>query len=93
MQLAAREPQQWPLLTSSCSHTLCASPYAGGIQADGSAYCWGSDFSGVGLLGSGSPASSAAPLPLTESGPWDGISAGSGFSCGIKSNDLSAWCW
>lgn len=63
--------------------------------------CWGSDFSGLGLLGAAAPATldwfsrrySLEPLPLAEPGPWNLISSGDGFSCAVKSEDSSAWCW
>ncbi|KAI7839168.1 hypothetical protein COHA_007058 [Chlorella ohadii] len=69
--------------------------FACGIRADGSLACWGTDSSGLGLLGAGEAGlgGSTSPLPLAEPGPWSGLSAGTGFSCGIKSDDQSAWCW
>ena len=64
-----------------------------GIAFDGSAWCWGSDASGIGLLGAGgAPQSSPLPLPLAEAGPWKGISAGDGFTYALRA-DSSAWCW
>lgn len=82
------------------SSTGAADSFACGIRSDGSASCWGSDFSGLGLLGAGEPESSASPpqssatpLPLAEPGPWRSISAGHGVACGVKADDSSAWCW
>lgn len=73
--------------------TGMADTFTCGIQHDGTAGCWGSDFSGLGLLGAGTAQSSSIPLPLAAVGPWSSISAGHGFACGIKLEDASAWCW
>lgn len=75
------------------SSTGTRDSFACGIGSDGSGSCWGSDFSGLGLLGAGGLLSSSTPLPLAQSGPWISISAGHGFSCGVKFEDSSAWCW
>lgn len=73
--------------------TGAADSFACGIRFDGSASCWGSDFSGLGLLGAGVLWSSCTPLPIAEAGPWSSISAGFGFACATKYEDSSAWCW
>lgn len=73
------------------SSTGTADSFACGIRSDGDASCWGTDFSGLGLLGAGVAQSSITPLPLAEAGPWSSITAGHGFACSIDS--LSAVCW
>lgn len=75
------------------SSTDVADSFACGIRSDGSVSCWGSDFSGLGLLGAGVAQSSSTPLALKEAGPWSSINAGHGFACGIKSLYGVPWCW
>jgi hypothetical protein len=64
-----------------------------GLDKGGSVWCWGSDFSGVGLLGAGRPQSSLVPLALADDGPWERIGVGDGSACAIKYVDNSLWCW
>ena len=86
----------WRALTTGhyrSAATNATDAWSCGIAFDGAAFCWGSDASGLGLLGAGgAPQSSPSPLPLAEAGPWKGISAGEGFTCALKA-DGSAWCW
>ena len=63
-----------------------------GIKMDGTAWCWGDD--SVYALGNGTAitADQRTPSMVTDPGPWASITAGRGFTCGIKV-DGSAWCW
>ena len=71
-----------------------AAGHACGIQADGSAWCWGAGLRGE--LGDGAPAGSDTPAQVEGSGVWTGISAGgpaaAGVTCGIQA-DATLWCW
>lgn len=64
-----------------------------GLDQDDRVWCWGSDFSGVGLLGAGRPQSSSVPLALADGGPWERVAVGDGSACAIKYVDNSLWCW
>jgi len=62
-----------------------------GLKSDSSVWCWGYDGSGeLGYASSGSDQHD--PVQISEAGPWDSISAGTNFNCGVKS-DGTAWCW
>lgn len=78
--------------------------YSCGVWPDGSTWCFGTDSTGVGLLGTRPQAGSRASRPLKvadviDAGPWSAVSVGSGgFSCGIKTGVVAAdsdstWCW
>lgn len=66
-----------------------------GIRADGSAWCWGSDWAGH--LGSGGAGDSLVPRRVqTDTGPggwsdWVKLTGGT-IRCGIRVNG-TAWCW
>ena len=67
-----------------------------GVQADGSAWCWGADH--YGQLGDGPDDYSSTPearstVPVRVSGPaeWTSVRAGL-TACGVAADD-SGWCW
>lgn len=65
--------------------------HACGIKSDDSLWCWGDDTTGE--LGNGATAGDqSSPQAISGGGTWKRVSAGLGFSCGIKSDD-TAWCW
>ena len=65
--------------------------HACGVQADGSAWCWGRNPSGQ--LGNGSAGvSSPVPIRVVGEATWRSIDADSGNTCGVQ-EDGSAWCW
>lgn len=74
----------WDVISAGAWHTC-------GVQSDGTGWCWGSYQNG--RLGIGSVGSNQTdPVQLSESGPWDTISASTNHSCGAKS-DGTGWCW
>lgn len=72
-------------ITAESDHTC-------GIASGGAAYCWGTNFYGELGAGSGSPGSSATPLPVVGGLSFSMLSAGSYHTCGIAS-DSTAYCW
>jgi alpha-tubulin suppressor-like RCC1 family protein len=54
---------------------------------NGTAVCWGN-----GLLGNGSAATSAAPVPVSNLTGIQSIAAGRTVSCALKT-DGTVWCW
>jgi alpha-tubulin suppressor-like RCC1 family protein len=77
--------RRWTAISIGGSHSC-------GLRGDGSAWCWGSDVTGA--LGTGPGTGVSAPVTTRNvSGEeWTAISAGSGFTCGLR-DDGSAWCW
>ncbi|HEX7738993.1 MAG TPA: hypothetical protein VF426_05030 [Marmoricola sp.] len=74
----------WSSVSAGMSHTC-------GVKSDGTAWCWGDDYSGQ--LGPGAKAYTYAnPVPVQIAGAWSSISAGSDDTCGVKT-DGTAWCW
>ena len=74
----------WTRVSSSSTHSC-------GLQ-NGAPRCWGDNADGG--LGNDSLTPSPSPvIPMTTDTDtdWTSVSAGSGFSCGIKSGAL--WCW
>lgn len=74
----------WTQVSSSPTHAC-------GLQ-NGAPRCWGANPDG----GLGDATNMGSPGPVVASGTaadmdWTEVSAGSGFSCGIKSGGL--WCW
>ena len=62
-----------------------------GLQADGSAFCWGKN--GDGRLGIGTISDSVG-LPVRVAAPtFSAISAGGGLTCGLQKGTGFAWCW
>ena len=61
-----------------------------GIQADGTAWCWGND--GNGMLGNDTDGDTTVPDQVSDAGPWRSITVNDSHSCGIKT-DGTAWCW
>lgn len=75
-------------LSSGSGHS-CA------IASDNFGYCWG--WNNNGQLGDGTTTNSSTPVPVARTGVLAGktlksISAGSGFTCAIASDNL-AYCW
>ena len=66
------------------------SHFACGLDAAGSAYCWG--FNAFGQLGNGTTASSMTPVAVTQPVPFRTIDAGSNSVCAIGIDDR-AYCW
>lgn len=65
--------------------------YSCGVKSDGSAWCWGSNQSG--LLGTGRGfLYSEVPVQVAGGGTWRSIDTGDGHACGVK-QDGTAWCW
>lgn len=74
----------WSAVSSGTTHAC-------GLQL-GAPRCWGDNADGG--LGDGTNMSSDSPVVVqgtTTDTDWTMVSAGSGFSCGIKSGGL--WCW
>lgn len=94
--LAGAVTPSWRQLSSGAyvnATTGAADAFTCGIQADGSGWCFGSDASGLGLLGAGAPGGSLEPRQLAVAGPWNSISTGSGFSCALRAVGGSAYCF
>ncbi|KAL4419069.1 hypothetical protein ABPG77_010348 [Micractinium sp. CCAP 211/92] len=94
--LAGAVIPSWRQLSSGAyvnASTGEADAFTCGIQADGSGWCFGSDASGLGLLGAGAPGGSLEPRQLAVAGPWNSISTGSGFSCALRAVGGSAYCF
>ncbi|KAL4439870.1 hypothetical protein ABPG75_002871 [Micractinium tetrahymenae] len=94
--IAGAGAPSWRLLSTGAyfnATTGAADAFNCGIQADGSAWCFGSDASGLGLLGTGTAGSSLAPRPLAVAGPWNAISTGAGFSCALRAVGGAAYCF
>ena len=69
--------------------------FACGIGADNKAYCWGQNDRGQ--LGNNTTTWSTTPVPVSDAsgttpGTWKSVSAGTGFACGIGT-DNKAYCW
>jgi len=78
-----------PRLASGATHT-CA------LTADGSAYCWGSNFGAVLGVPNGSTApnlsQSPTPQPIDPARKFVAITAGNSFSCGLTTaSDVLCW--
>lgn len=73
----------WSAVSAGAAHT-CA------IRAtDSTLWCWGDNVHGD--VGDGSTAPALVPVKVS-SDAWNRVSAGNGYTCGIKS-DKSLWCW
>jgi alpha-tubulin suppressor-like RCC1 family protein len=74
----------WKAVSAGGDHTC-------GIKTNNSLWCWGND--GDGQLGNGASGSQTSPFAVNDGGAtWKMVSAGSGFTCGLKTNN-SLWCW
>ena len=62
--------------------SVSAGVFTCGVQAGGSAWCWGSPVYGYGY----------APAPLPGGGAWASVSVGGDSACGIQT-DQTVWCW
>lgn len=74
---------QFASLTAGDSHTC-------GLDASGSAYCWGSN--GFGQLGVSSPSISTSPVAVGGGLTFSQLSAGFAHTCAIDSTS-DAYCW
>ena len=71
-------------IASGGQHTCCR-------KVDGSAWCWGRNFSGE--LGDGTNDNRLLPVPVSALGTEvSSVSAGTFHTCAVKTNG-SAWCW
>ncbi len=61
-----------------------------GLATDSTAYCWGSNSSG--MLGTGDTAWSTQPVPVAGGFHFAALSAGPHLTCGLLA-DGSAYCW
>ena len=61
-----------------------------GLEADGSAHCWGSDMSGQ--LGNGALNDRNAPSPVATTLKFKQLTGGGGHTCGLTL-DGTAYCW
>jgi alpha-tubulin suppressor-like RCC1 family protein len=61
------------------------------LNAEGKAYCWGSN--GRGQLGNHTTIDSTKPFPVDTTVKFSSITAGYWTTCGITKNDGSAYCW
>jgi alpha-tubulin suppressor-like RCC1 family protein len=64
--------------------------HACGIQVDGSLWCWGE--SSFGALGIGTGPDVDVPT-LVDVGPFDSVAVGEDYSCAIRRDDRTLWCW
>ena len=62
------------------------------LQADGTAYCWGSNANGSGRLGDGTTTQRPAPVAVVGGAKFTDIAAGTEHTCG-RSTAGSAICW
>ncbi|HVX88717.1 MAG TPA: hypothetical protein VG940_07310, partial [Gemmatimonadales bacterium] len=62
-----------------------------GLDAEGRAYCWGSDNS-RGQLGDGTNAASDAPVRVRTGARFTAIAAGAAHACGLDANGRT-FCW
>jgi alpha-tubulin suppressor-like RCC1 family protein len=65
-------------------HRVC------GLDRDGGAWCWGSNYNGG--LGDGTGASQPAPVRVRADRPFAQIAAGDAHTCALD-RDGRAWCW
>ena len=61
-----------------------------GLNAAGSAFCWGRN--AFGMLGDGTTADRSAPVAVAGGHTFASIAAGGAHGCGLKA-DGSAYCW
>ncbi|MEQ8842169.1 MAG: hypothetical protein RIB98_14395 [Acidimicrobiales bacterium] len=62
------------------------------VETDGSLWCWGLNDEERGELGI--PEFGFHPSPVfVDAGPYDEVTANSSYSCAIRSDDDSLWCW
>lgn len=64
--------------------------HACGLEADGTAYCWGSNSRGQ--LGDGTLTQRGGPVRVSSALVFKAISAGLDFTCGLTT-DGAAYCW
>lgn len=86
-QVNAPNGEYWMSFSTGVTHTC-------GITSVNNLYCWGDNSTGA--IGGGSAVASfdavMVPNPIANGGSWQAVSAGDGFTCGIKT-DKSLWCW
>ena len=66
------------------------------VDAAGALSCWGTDSSGLGLLGTGVAGASQAQPALVDQpagASWAALDVGGSFSCAARADDSSLWCW
>lgn len=77
----------WSRIAAGADHT-CA------VRTDGTAWCWGSNFTGQlsGAAGLGAVTPYPVPRQVGTDKTWSSLSAGTGYTCGVR-RDATAWCW
>jgi len=77
--------EAWAAVAVGVEHTC-------GIDSAGAAWCWGANRNGATGLGHYAPGNQYAPAPVAGDATWKQITAGSQFTCAIRSDD-TLWCW
>lgn len=65
-------------------HRVC------GLDREGGAWCWGSNYNGG--LGDGTGASQPSPVRVLADRPFTSLAAGDAHTCALD-RDQRAWCW
>lgn len=81
IQINVEEPR-FTAVSGGAFHTC-------GLTAAGAAWCWGDGAGGA--LGDGDAVSGDAPVGVRGAGAYSGISAGSGFTCGVRGGQAHCW--
>jgi alpha-tubulin suppressor-like RCC1 family protein len=72
------------------THVAAGNDHSCAVRKDGTLRCWGSNFSGE--LGDGTNIHRRVPVQeATKSTHWTRVTAGLGYSCGLRLQTL--WCW
>lgn len=86
---AVRTPQRvgddsdWVSVSAGGGHSC-------GVRADGSVWCWGTNW--IGQLGNGTDQDANTPQRAGIDSDWTSVFAGLYQTCGLRT-DRSAWCW
>ncbi|PSC69274.1 Serine threonine-kinase CTR1 [Micractinium conductrix] len=101
MPVSVAVPVAWRALASGRHAAADAADGAAdvwscGIRYNGALSCWGTDSSGLGLLGTGVAGASQAQPALVDQpagASWAALDVGGSFSCAARADDSSLWCW
>jgi alpha-tubulin suppressor-like RCC1 family protein len=83
--------QTWRLVHAGRNNTVC------GLNSSGTAYCWGSNFTGQ--LGNGTFNDATVPVPVLTVVPFSTIRVGDFHTCAVASGNVGAsasfgtFCW